>query len=323
MADGYPVGNRGQYASTPSQMPWRAWRQVLSRVRADTSANNISVVAAGVAFYGFLSLFPGLIALVSLYALITDEADIQAQLDALQGVMPAAANQLIADALARISQARPTSLSLGLIFSTVFALWSATKGTKALMTALNIAYREKEARSFIRQNVFAVLFTAGAILFAILSLALVAGIPAAVALLEPSGLAAKVVMALRWVILAALVLIAITVLYRFAPHRDPARVPWIMPGAMAACALWLILSALFSLYVQNFGNYDKTFGSLAAVVILLMWIYLSAFVICVGAEINAELEYQTYRDSTVGPPRRAGLRGAYVADFTWENPSDS
>ena len=316
----YAVGERGQYAASPFAMPWRAWRQVLFRVKDRIPADNISIVSAGVAFYGFLALFPALAALVMIYGLIANPDDVRAQIGQFEGVIPPAVAEIVTRRLSEISVTNQAGLSIGLLLSLGFALWSATKGVKAMMTAMNIAYQQVDTRNIIWQNVFAVIFTFGGIVFFILSMVLVAVIPAAVAVLQPESLPVDLLLWSRWIVLAALVMIALSILYRYAPHRSAARLQWIAPGAVLAGILWLLISIGFSFYVRNFGNYDETFGPLSAVVVLLMWFYLSAFVVCVGAELNSELELQTYRDSTTGPPRRAGLRGAYVADTTREAP---
>jgi len=312
------AGIRGEYAGGPGSIPFRGWREVLLRVVRQTSDDNLSLVSAGIAFYGLLAIFPALAMLVTIYGLVTDPGDLARQLEILRGVVPKGAFDILGTQLTRIVQGNEAELGIGLALSFALALWSATKGSKALMAAMNIAYNEKERRGLVLSNVIAIGFTAGAALFVIISFAAIAAIPAAVELLAVPEPIASALLWLRWIVMALAVIIALTAFYRFAPSRRAARLKWIMPGAVAAMGLWLVASIAFSLYVANFDSYNATFGSLGAVVTLLMWFYLSAYVICLGAELNAELEQQTYVDSTVGPSRPAGQRGAYVADHTAE-----
>jgi membrane protein len=184
-----------------------------------------------------------------------------------------------------------------------------------MFTALNIAYEEQERRGFFSLNFWSLTFTIGGIAFVIVALLIVAAVPAALAILgSPGGVLETLLLTLRWLVMAALMMVTLAVLYRYGPSRARARLQWISPGAIGATILWLIGSIAFSLYVRYFGSYDKTFGSLGAVVILLMWFYISAYVVCLGAELNAELERQTHRDSTTGSEKPIGQRGAYVAD---------
>ncbi len=317
MAD-WDVGARGEYAYSPTVMPWRAWREVAVRVKNEITRDRASIIAAGVAFYGFLAIFPALIALALVYGLMFSPFDVHAQLDPYAWMVPQSVFQLITDQLSNVAKKNDSSLGIGLIASLLLALWSATKGATALMTALNIAYEEAETRGFIERNLRAMALTFGAVIFVILSLALIAAIPAAipaaVAVVPVPPVVAHALLWLRWLALGLLVVVALAALYGFAPNRRRAKLRWVSVGAAVACALWLLASLAFSFYVQNFGSYDKTFGSMAAVVVLLMWLYISAFVVIVGAEINSELEMQTHVNSTVGPDQPEGMRCAYVAD---------
>ncbi len=310
------VGPRGEYARSPLAMPWRAWREIALRVKDEVGRDRVSVIAAGVAFYGFLALYPAMIALVLLYGLLFSPFDVHAQLDPYAWLLPQSVFQLISGQLTHLAEKSNSSLSLGLIFSILLALWSSTKGITALMAALNLAYEERERRGLFVRNLVAVALTVGALIFFMLSLALIAAIPAAIAFLPVPASVATVLGWVRWVVLAVLVVVALALLYGIAPSRNPAKVRWVSVGAVVACVLWLVVSLGFSFYVQSFGSYDKVFGSVAAVVVLLMWLYLTAFAVLVGAEINAELEMQTHIDSTMGPPRPEGERRAYVADHT-------
>jgi membrane protein len=315
MAANGAVNTRGEDAGRPWDIPRRGWKDVLLRVKDEIDRDNLSIVAAGVAFYALFAVFPGITALVTLYGLVNDPGDVEQQLAPVRDFVPEEAFGILQQQMQAVVAQATGSLSLGLAFSLALAVWSATKGTKAIFTALNIAYEERETRGFVRLNLTSLAFTVGGILFFITALLVIAAVPAALALLSSTGGPVEVaLLALRWLVMAALMIVALAVLYRYGPSRATARLQWVSPGAIAATVLWLLGSVAFALYVRNFGSYDETFGSLGAVVILLMWFYISAYVVCLGAELNAELERQTHRDSTTGPDRPIGARGAFVAD---------
>ncbi|WP_179954321.1 YihY/virulence factor BrkB family protein [Denitrobaculum tricleocarpae] len=276
--------------------------------------DHLLLVAAAVAFYGFLAIFPALFAFVTLYGLVADPGQVEPQLRPLRDFIPVEAYSILADQLEKITSTTDTKLSVGLLFGFLAALWSETNGSKALMTAMNIAYSEQEARGFVRQNIVAALFTVGAIFMAIFSLAALAFVPGMVSIMDAGPLFEAGLMWLRWVILTCIVMLTLGLLYRYGPNRREARFQWITPGAVLATGLWMLGSVGFSFYAANFGSYNETFGSLGAVVVLLIWFYLTSSVICLGARLNAELELQTSRDSTIGPVQPKGSRGAYVAD---------
>ncbi|HEX7967087.1 MAG TPA: YihY/virulence factor BrkB family protein [Stellaceae bacterium] len=307
-------GRYGRYAEEPQQMTAVGWWDILKRVAADISRDNVSLMAAGVAFYGLLSLAPGFTALVALYGLVFDPSQVQVQVATLEGLIPEEARKLIADQLIGIVQNSSSTLGIGFVTSLAIALWSANSGTSALIMALNVAYGEREKRSLLRYYGGTLLLTAGAVLFGIVSLVLVAIIPAVVGLLPLGEFGRILVDWIRWPVLVLLFATALSVVYRYAPSRNEPRWSWVSPGAVAATVLWIVGSALFSLYVREFATYNKTYGSLGAVVVLLMWFWLSAYSVILGAELNAEMEHQTARDTTDAPKKPLGQRGAYVAD---------
>jgi membrane protein len=312
----YNRGTRGEYADRPSDIPPPGWREVLLRVKDEISGDNLSLVAAGVAFYSLLAVFPALAAMVMIYGLFADPADVQRQLEPLQDVIPPDAFNILNGQLSAVAGKGAQPLGFGLVLTLGLSLWSATAGIKALFSAMNIAYEERESRNFFKLNAIAILFTLMGIVFVLVALAVIAAVPAAVDFLGVEGWPRAGLLLLRWVGLAAFVLIALAILFRYGPSRAAARFRWITPGAVVATILWIVGSVAFSFYVQSFASYNKTFGSLGAVVVLLMWFYLTAFIVCCGAELNAELEHQTARDSTTGRERPLGNRGAYVADHT-------
>jgi membrane protein len=270
----------------------RPWWDLPYRVFERLTANHLSILAAGVAFYGFLSLFPGLVALVALYGLIADPVVVEQDLASLGGVLPDAAQSVLAGQLKSIATHSGTTLSFTLVFSLVFAWWSAASAMKALMEALNIAYGEVERRSIWRFNLEALLLTLGAIVVMIHALIGVVVVPIVLKFLDWLGVPKELGDLLsfaRWPILAVFITVGLAVIYRLGPSHAQPRWHWFSWGALTATVLWLGGSALLSLYVSAFDTYNKTYGSLAAVVILMLWLELSAFLIILGAQINAEL----------------------------------
>ena len=287
---------------------------MLMRVKDGISETNLSLIAAGVAFYAFLAIPFGFAALVAAYGLVFDPADVGRQVDAMSGILPEQVVRLLGEQLAGLTAKPPVSLGIGFLISFGVALWSSRSAMSSLMTALNIVYEEKEKRGFIRFQASALLLTVAAVIAALVSLGLIAVIPAVVELV-PLGDVGKLIASIgRWPVLAALVLFGLAALYRYAPSREAPRWRWVSWGATAAGGLWLLASVAFSLYVSEYAAYDKTYGSLGAVVVLLLWLYLSMFAVLLGAEINAQLEHQTARDSTTGRPAPLGARGATMAD---------
>jgi len=308
------AGDHGHHADKPQQIPGRGWWEVLKRTWNGISEDNISHLAAAVAFYGLIGIFPAFAALVALYGLVANPADVERHAALLETVAPPQAVSIITEALRNLVNKDQAGLSFGLVIGVGIALWSARVGTGALMTSLNMAYRERERRNFIWFNVTALALTAVLVLFGIVAILTVALIPVALNLLPVPAGWAGIISAVRWPILALLVIVALAVVYRFGPSREQPRWEWVSPGAIAATVLWIIGSALFSLYVSRFGSYGETYGSLGAVVVLLLWFWLSAYTLLAGAELNAELEHQTFKDTTTGRPKPIGLRGARMAD---------
>ena len=234
--------------------------------------------------------------------------------------LPEAAQPLIRDQIVALTQTSSGALSWSLVISILLALWSASSGTSSLMTAINIAYDEQESRSFIKLRGTALLLTLGAIIFVLLTLALVAVVPAVLNALQLGTFIKVIVQIVRWVLLVVLIVVALAVVYRIAPDRDAPQFKWTSVGALVSAALWVLASLGFSLYVNNFGSYNKTYGALAGVVVLLLWLYLTSYIILLGAEINAESEKQTKQDTTTGPPVPMGERRAEAADTVADPP---
>jgi membrane protein len=266
------------------------WWTILTNFWAELDRDHVSIMAAGVAFYALLSIFPGMSALISIYGLVADPATIENQLNSLAGILPQEALKLLSDQLHALVAAPRDKLGLGLMVSLLLALWSSTSGTGAVMQALNVAFEEEERRGVLSFYGRAIALTLGIGLFALLSLFLIAVVPAIINLLPLSELWRDRVSLIRWPLLAIFAIVALGVLYRYAPARQHPSWNCLSPGTIAAALLWLVGSAGFSFYVARFSSYDKTYGSLGAVVILLMWFYVTAFIILAGAELNSEIE---------------------------------
>jgi len=313
-------GDRGRNAEHPRQLPRSGWRDILWRVKEETDKDNISMIAAGVAFYLMLAIFPLLAATVSIYGLVANPADVQRNFEAVSGVIPEEARSIMVDQLTAVASASGGQLGFGAALSIALALWSASRGVMAMITALNIAYDEKETRSFFKLNAIAMALTIALILFMIVTLAVVVGLPAVIGYLNLGATVEWAIRLTRWPILAIAVIVGLAVLYRYAPNRDAPRWRWVSWGAVVATVLWLLGSAAFSAYVSNFADYNKTYGTMGAVIILLLWFNLSAYAVLLGAELNAEMEHQTARDTTEGMERPLGQRRAYVADTVGHKP---
>jgi membrane protein len=311
---------RGRRAAQPSELPAAGWRDILWRVKGEMAEDNLSLVAAGVAFYALLALFPAIAAVVSIYGMIVDPQTVEQQLAAVSHILPQEAQGIVGEQLKRVTGSGSTALGFGAILSLLLTLWSANKGTQALITALNIVYDEQEKRGIVWLYLTSLALTLGTFLFLIVCLAAIAALPALIGSLGLPEVIRQLAVWLRWPILGIAFMVALAVLYRYAPSRDEPRWSWVNWGAVFATILWLVASGLFSWYVSHFGSYNETYGSLGAVAILLMWFWLSALIVLLGAELNAEMEHQTARDTTEGPPQPRGVRGAYVADTVGERP---
>lgn len=309
----------GRRARHPLRIPWRGWGQVLRRTMRDMISDRASLSASGCAFWATLSLFPAISMLVSLYGLVFDPETVEPQLENIRHLMPAPAFALIAERVRTLVSHPATTLRASLVISTAIAFWSASTGTKSLLSALNLAYGEKEQRGVLRFQAIGLLMTLGAILGAILGLAILVLLPAVISFVGLSAYGKGLLQAGSFGVLIAFVLLALSLLYRFGPSRRVARWHWITPGSLVATVLWLAASALFSSYVQHVASYDATYGPLGAVAGIMMWFWVTAYVVLLGAELNAELELQTGEDTTAGTPRPMGKRGAFVADHVAED----
>jgi membrane protein len=266
------------------------WGLILLHVYHETNRDSVSVMAAGVAFWTFLSIFPAMSALISIYGLVSDPAVIATHFASLAGVLPQSALELVAEQLNRLISAPPQALGLGLVISLLLALWYSMSGTGTLMQALTVAYEEEDTRGILTYYAESAALTIGIAVFGLLSLFLVAVVPAVLEWLPFPKAWRDLIGLVRWPILGVLMMLALGAIYRFAPARGHPCWHFFSAGTIAAATLWLAGSAAFSFYVANFASYDKTYGSLGTVVVLLMWLYLSSFIVLLGAELNFEIE---------------------------------
>lgn len=311
---------RGRAARTPSEIPTAGWVDVGKRTAREFSRDRLMAVAAGVTFYALLALFPAIAALISLYGLFFEPDQVGEQLQALEGVLPGGALEVIQGQVERVAGQGGGSLTLGFVGGLLVTLWSANAGMKAIFDALDVVYDEEETRSFLTLNAITLLFTLCAMLVIGALIASVTLMPALFAAIPFGETVETLARWLRWPI--ALVLIAglLALLYRYGPSRRRPRWRWVLWGATIGAVAWVVFSMLFSWYVANFGTYNATYGSLGAVVGFMVWIWLSTTIVLLAAELNAEAERQTARDTTVPPREPIGRRGAAAADSVAPSP---
>lgn len=306
--------DRGRLAQKPSEIPVKGWKDILWRVYERFGRDRILLVAAGVTFYALLAFFPAIAALVSLYGLFADPSTVTKHLADLSGILPGGAMDLISDQMKRITSKGSGTLGFAFFSGLAISLWSANAGMKAIFDALNVVYEEEEKRSFVVLALQALACTLAALVFILVTLGAVVVLPILLKLLPFGNVMEWLLSILRWPILYGVVVLGLACIYRYGPSRDNAQWRWLTWSSALAAAVWLVGSMLFSWYVAHFGTYNETYGSLGAAVGFMTWVWLSTIVVLVGAEINAEMEHQTARDTTVRPEKPLGARGARMAD---------
>ncbi len=304
----------GASAARPGQIPAKGWWHVLKRTAAGFSNDRVMAEAASVTFYALLALFPALAAFISIYGLITNASSLSDQLSAMGGIVPGGGMDIIKSQITALTSKGHQALGFAAIVSLLISLWSANSGIKSLFDAMNIVYHEHEKRGFIKLTLVSFAFTLGAIAFLIIALCGVVAVPIVLNFIGAGGISKALLSILRWPLMLVIITIALGVIYRYGPSRKTARWRWVSWGSASAAVGWIIVSFAFSFYVANFGSYNKTYGSLGAVVGFMTWMWISTIVILMGAELNAELDQQTERDSTVGPEQPQGERGAFKAE---------
>ena len=305
--------NRGRDAATPSEISALGWWQIVKRVIAEIGRDRVSIISAGVAFYMMLAMVPAIGSVIAVYSLVSDPGDVQEQLDTLSGVVPPDALELIDSELTDVV-GRESVAGWGLAVGMFITIWGASKAMDALIIALNVAYNEKDKRNFVTRKLVGLGLTLAAVLFFVITVLLIGGVPAVLAFAGLDSKTETILSLLRWPAILLAAMTGIAILYRYGPSRKNAKWRWITPGSAIAAVVWVLASVGLSWYAGNFGDYSKSYGSLGAVVLLLLWFYLSGFIVMLGAEINSEMELQTAKDTTTGEPVPIGGRGAFVAD---------
>jgi membrane protein len=305
---------RGRHATHPLQIPGAGWKDIFWRTYAEMQSDRLLSIAGGVAFFVLLAIFPAITALVSAYGLFFNASTITHNISLLDDVVPVNVLSIVTEQANRIAANSGRALSLGIIVGILVSVWSAMSGAKAMIDALNVIYEQKEARSFIKLNVVALAFTLAGFAAFLLVIAAVVVMPLVLSPLGLDGAAEMLTRIGRWPALFVLLLIGLSLLFRYGPDRRAARWQWVSVGSVFAAVTWIGASYLFSWYLARFANYNATYGSLGAVIGLMMWLWISTIVVLVGAELNSEIEHQTACDSTVGEDKPLGARGAVMAD---------
>lgn len=310
----------GADADSPREIPAQGWKQVVKRAFKESGNDHVNLLAAGVAFYAFLAIFPAIIAAVSLYGLIADPAQVQTQIASVAQGLPQEAQKMLTSQVKSIASQPSGGLQLSLVISVLAALWSASAGTQGLIQAVNVCYDEEDTRGFVKGKALALALTLGAIVFVAVAVGLIAVLPAVLNFLQLGSFATVLVQIVRYLGLLVAFAVALAVVYRVAPDRDAPQMVWVSTGAVVATVLWVIASIGFSIYANNFGSYNETYGALAGVVVLLFWLFITSYLILLGAEINSETELQTGQDTTTGPEKPMGDRDAVKADHVASPP---
>jgi membrane protein len=306
--------SRGHSADKPRDIPAQGWKDIALRVKDQLNYDHVQVVSAGVAFYFFLALFPALAAAVSIYGLLVSPEQVEQQMSQLTSALPEQAHQMISEILHQLAGESDSNLGWTLVISILLSLYSANKGIAAVFEGVNIAYDELDERGFLKKNGIELLFTLGAIVVGLLAIAIIGAWPGMVGNLGLPSVLQTLISWGRWIVLALIISLSLGLIYKVAPDRDNPEFKWVSWGAGIATLLWIGGSLLFSWYVNNFGSYDETYGSFAAIVILMLWFFLTAYIIILGAEINSEMEHQTRKDTTTGEDEPMGQRNAFHAD---------
>lgn len=307
---------RLDHAKSAFEISLKNWWNILKRIFTSLQKDNIPLIAAGVAFYCLLAIFPLLGSTIALYGLMVSPSELQNHMALLVNVVPNESRYIIEEQLTNLTEKSNSALGWSFLFTLTLSLWSSSKGANALIKACNITYSEVEGRGFLKGILARITCTIFMILTVIVALACITILPETINWMTSNAISTEQAMWVTWPVMLALFNIALSALYRYAPHRREAQWRWVTPGSMFATILWVVASYGFSVYLNEFGNYNKTYGSVGGIIILLMWLYLTAYIILIGAEVNSSIELQTTADSTKGEDKPMGERNAFVADHT-------
>lgn len=314
------TAQQGRTAEKPSDVPARGWKSILKRTKDDVRHDHLTTVSGGVGLFFLLGLIPALAAVISIYGLVSNPAQIEQQFASFRHAVPGDVYNILSSEMKSIASSNKTA-GWATVISILIALWGGTKSISALMDGLNIAYHEDEKRGFFRLNATSLVLTVAGVVSLCVLVGVLTSVPAVVRYFHLDQTWRQILMGLRWPVLFVFLMFALAVLYRFAPSRTEAKWKWVSWGAFIAAALWLLISAAFAVYLTYFNSYNKTYGSLGAIVVLLTWLYLSVYAVLLGGELNGEMERQTARDTTKGAPKPQGHRGAFSADNLGESRS--
>jgi len=309
---------RGRFAETPSQIPYKGWKDIAFRIKDQIGEDHVGLIAAGVAYYALLALFPTITALIAIGGLLIEPSQIVSQLSALTGLLPQEVSTIVIDQAKQVAGSEQGGLGLVAIFGLALALWSASRGMVSLIEGLNVAYDEEEKRGYVRLQITNLLLMLLLLVALLLGLGVSLVLPIILSNFYLGAATEIAITVVTFVAMIALTVVGLAVLYRYGPSRRNAQWRWLTPGAAVACVAWLIASAGFAFYVGNFGSYNESFGSLAGVIVMLTWLWISAYIVLLGAEINSEIEALTRHDTTVGEGRPMGERNAVKADTLGE-----
>ncbi|GAB5382691.1 MAG: YihY/virulence factor BrkB family protein [Aliiglaciecola sp.] len=308
------MSKASQYKKSPADFSISDWKQIVLRTYKNIGGEKLSLISAGVAFYFLLAVFPLLASLVSLYGLIVSPETAAMQLQSLLQSMPQSGQEELLDRITDIASQNQGTLGVGMVVGFLLSIWSGSKGAKALITASNVTYKEDKSRGFISATIARIALTLSVVIIICLFMSIMTLLPLALDATIGSSGRQSLVGFIRWPVLILFFIGSLALLYRYAPHREPPNFRWVMPGALLAAMLWIAASIGFSLYLEKFASYNETYGSIGGVIALLMWFYITAYTVLLGAELNACCELQTRTDSTTGPSEPMGERGATVAD---------
>ncbi|MGZ9809309.1 YihY/virulence factor BrkB family protein [Pseudoroseicyclus sp. H15] len=314
MSETKKTGGLGHEASRPRDIPLAGWKAIALRTIGEFKTDHVTLIAAGVAFYGLLAIFPAITALLAIGGLVLSPSQVTDQLANVSSMLPPRAAEIILGQATEVAGSENAGLGFAALLGLALALYSASKGVASLIEGLNIAYDEQETRGFIKLKAITLGLTVMLVIGMVAGLAATVVLPSLFSLLNLPPSLEQIFGLLRWAILFVLTVLGLATIYHFGPDRSPPKWRWLIPGAALACILWIAASMGFSIYSQNFSSYNESFGALAGVVVLLMWLWISALVLLLGAEINSEAEQQTYFDTTTGPDMPMGMRGAVKAD---------
>ena len=305
---------RGREATSPTQIPASGWKDILLRVKDEIASDHVGLVAAGIAFYSLLAIFPGIGAIMAIAGLVAEPDVVSGQIETLGAILPEQAAEIIISQATEVAGSQEGGLGLAAVVGILLSLWSASAAMSSTMEGLNVAYDETESRGFFHRTAMRLILTLGVIAGFFVTVVVIIVLPVMLELLPIGSLAETAATLLRWPLVAAIAIGGLAILYRYGPSRDNAEWKWATPGAGVAVVLWLVASVAFAVYVRNFGSYQESFGTLGGVIVLLTWLWISAYIVLLGAELDAEIESQTRHDTTVGKAMPMGRRGAEAAD---------